>query len=116
LGSSDTVKRRAEGVEGRLLIKGADSTPSAWLTTFKGDPLGTVRYFWDYRVLMPPSKVLIKIGIERHGQRRAEGVEGRLLIEGRLVIEGAAYTPSGWLTTFNGNPFGCFAPFGATEF
>jgi hypothetical protein len=103
------VKRRAEGVKGRLLIEGADGMPSAWLTTFKGDPLGTVRYFWDYQVLMPPSKVLIEICIERHGQRRAEGVEGR------LVIEGAACTTSSWLTTFNGDPLGCFAPFGATE-
>jgi hypothetical protein len=27
------------------------------------------RAFWDYRVLMPPSKVLFEIGIERHGEK-----------------------------------------------
>jgi hypothetical protein len=111
LGSSDAVKGEWKGsrVEGRLLVEGATRTPRAWLTTFNGDPLGAVRNFWDNRTLMPPCKELIEIGMSDTVKRRAEGVEGRLL------IEGATRTPSAWLTTFNGDPLGCFAPFGTTE-
>jgi hypothetical protein len=32
-------------------------------------PIGTVRNFWDYRGATPPSKVLLKTAIERHGQK-----------------------------------------------
>jgi hypothetical protein len=33
------------------------------------DPIGAVRYFWDFRGMAPPSKVLVKIVIERHGRK-----------------------------------------------
>jgi hypothetical protein len=33
------------------------------------DPLGAVRILWDYRGLKPFSKLLVKIGIERHGRK-----------------------------------------------
>jgi hypothetical protein len=36
------------------------------------DPIGAVLNYWDYRGLTPFSKVLVKIGIERHG-REASG-------------------------------------------
>jgi hypothetical protein len=36
------------------------------------DPIGALRNLWDYRRLVSPSKVLVRIGIERHG-RKASG-------------------------------------------
>jgi hypothetical protein len=47
------------------------------------DPLGTVRKFWDYRVLIPSSEVLIKIGIERHGRKAIGTGRGPPIYPGR---------------------------------
>jgi hypothetical protein len=70
LGSSDTVERRAQRVEVRQYIdESAASTADRMAHHLQGDPIGTVRNFWDYRVLMPPSMGLVLIAIERHGQQ-----------------------------------------------
>jgi hypothetical protein len=47
------------------------------------DPLGAVRKFWDYRVLIPSSKVLIKIEIERHGRKASGTGRGPPIYPGR---------------------------------
>jgi hypothetical protein len=69
-GSSDKVERRSQLVEVRQFIEGAARPPSERLAPhLQGYPTGAVRHFWDYRGLRPPSKVLVKIRIERHGRK-----------------------------------------------
>jgi hypothetical protein len=102
LGSSDTVERRAERVEVRQFLEGAARPPSERLARHRQrDPTGAVRNFWDYRGLMPPSKVLVKIGIERHGSRSAKASRAP-----------PDRPPSAWLTTFNATRSVQYATFG----
>jgi hypothetical protein len=78
LGSSDTVERRAERVDVRQFIDGAARNAERLAQHGAVRNLwDAVRNLWDYRGLTPPSKVLVKIGIERYG-RKASGT-GRAL-------------------------------------
>jgi hypothetical protein len=55
--------------------------------------LGAARQFWDYRGLMPPSKVLLEIGIERRG--RKAGVRGRGSRQALLIFRDTFHDPAG---------------------
>jgi hypothetical protein len=85
LGSSDTVKRRAERVEVRQFIEGAGRLAHHHL---QRDPLGAVRNFWDYQGSIPPSSVLVKIGIERHGPKAFGTGRGPPIYRGCRALAG----------------------------
>jgi hypothetical protein len=55
--------------KGSRVVFVSRAAPACWITTFNGAPLGTVRNFWYIQVLMPPSNVLLEIGIERRGPK-----------------------------------------------
>jgi hypothetical protein len=57
------------------------------------DPLGAVRNFWDYRGPTPPPKVLVKIGIERHGPKASGTGQGPPICRGRPPARRALGSP-----------------------
>jgi hypothetical protein len=72
------------------------------------DLIAAVRNLWDNRSLIPPSKVLVKIVIERHGRKASGTGRGPPIHRGRRRLAER-------LATFNATRSVLYATYGTTE-